>query len=116
MVSRNEERLKIRRIKAILRKEVGERNGDELEFLHRYSKVASEILRRKEKKKILDERTKEVCVFGCMFYFYFRGLGLEFTVLPKGKASRKEMGVSPFSIINNKEGISLNRLQKSLYD
>ena len=63
LVSRNEERLKLRRIKAILRKEVGERNGDELEFLHRYSKVASEVLRRKEKKKILDERTKEVCIF-----------------------------------------------------
>eukprot|EP00112_Aurelia_sp_Birch-Aquarium-sp1_P003494 Seg1390.7 transcript_id=Seg1390.7/GoldUCD/mRNA.D3Y31 product="NAD-dependent protein deacetylase sirtuin-7" protein_id=Seg1390.7/GoldUCD/D3Y31 len=59
LVLRNEERLKLRRIKAILRKEVAERNDDELEFLHRYSKVASEVLRRKEKKKVLDERTKE---------------------------------------------------------
>ncbi len=60
IISRDEERTRLRKIRQILRKTVPERDSDELKFLDRYSKLVDEILKKKEKMLILQERLKEV--------------------------------------------------------
>ena len=60
LILKNEERLTLRRIKEILRKETRERSEEDIEFLGRYSKTTNEVLKRKEKKRVLEERSKEV--------------------------------------------------------
>eukprot|EP00795_Rhopilema_esculentum_P006111 gene6111-11501_t len=59
LMLKNEERLTLSRIKGILRKETRERSEEDIEFLGRYSKIANEVLKRKEKKRVLEERSKE---------------------------------------------------------
>ena len=60
LAKKNEERTKLRKIKDILRREVDERSSDDVEYLCRYPKLVNELLRRKERKKQIEERTKEV--------------------------------------------------------
>ena len=60
LAMKNEERLRLRKIRNILRKEVSERNSDDVEFLCRYPKVVNELVKRKEKRKQITERMKEV--------------------------------------------------------
>ena len=57
---KNEERLRLRKIRGILRKEVTERKPDDVEYLCRYPNVVNELAKRKEKRRQLIERIKEV--------------------------------------------------------
>ena len=57
---KNEERVKLRQIRSILRKEMNQRSSDDVEYLCRYPKLVNELSRRKEKKRQLEERIKEV--------------------------------------------------------
>ena len=60
LAMKNEERLRVRKIREILRKEVNKRTSDDVNYLCRYPKVVTELVRRNEKRRQLMERKKEV--------------------------------------------------------
>lgn len=60
LAKKNEERAKLRKLREILRKDVMERSSDDVEYLCRYPKVVNDLLRRKERKRQMEERSKEV--------------------------------------------------------
>jgi len=59
LAMKNEERLRVRKIREILRKEVNKRTSDDVNYLCRYPKVVTELVRRNEKRRQLMERKKE---------------------------------------------------------
>ncbi len=60
IISRDEERAKLKTVRRILKKNLADRDPEELKFLDRYSKLANEVLKKNEKKIILQDRLKEV--------------------------------------------------------
>ena len=69
LAMKNEERLRVRKIREILRKEENKRSSDDVNYLCRYPKVVTELVRRNEKRRQMMERKKEVSyLFRTIFY------------------------------------------------